>query len=614
MRGRRAQLRRLCGIGGSLATARCASVGSAHIRTVRCRASSSGRDVFAVSPSGRLDDERGVRRAARTQAAREERTRRRWPNREQRRGAPARTRAMHAVRGSLARLAVGVGFRKGRRSDWRHGQCDGGAVTVAPRRSRPSAGPRARRRADPVVDGEVVVGARSTHRRRHLHRKQFIAVAAGTAATWRIARDVPEAFGIRHARPPDGPAPSPVPAGSEARAIHHADVALRRARRARLGRRPRDARARMGTSVVGGWAGTEPGGLAASLRPLVAPRSSRGRPGTPHRRPAPWRPGRGRWAAIGRSRLVSRGRPNACVGQNARPCAATPAHDQLLDEARERFEAAEDFTVAVEEEFALLDPDTLDLVNRFEDVQAAARARALEPNLVGELIASEVEVKTGEAGVVRRRPGGDRRAPRGARGARRAARARARRDRHAPVGELAGPADHRHAALPPQRRDPPVRRLEEQHVRHPRARRDPWRRPRHRGRQPALRNWLPELLALSASSPFAEGVDTGLHSARTQIFTRFFPRCGVPDAFDSWDELRGVRPLPLRDGLDRRAHAALVERAAASRVPDGRDPHLRRAARPRRGAVARRADGRRSRRAARAPRRGRADARRSRTG
>jgi len=51
----------------------------------------------------------------------------------------------------------------------------------------------------------------------------------------------------------------------------------------------------------------------------------------------------------------------------------------------------------------------------------------------------------------------------------------------------------------------------------------------------ALRNWLPELLAGSASSPFHEGVDTGLHSARTQVFTRFFPRCGVPDVFDSWD-------------------------------------------------------------------------------
>ena len=36
----------------------------------------------------------------------------------------------------------------------------------------------------------------------------------------------------------------------------------------------------------------------------------------------------------------------------------------------------------------------------------------------------------------------------------------------------------------------------------------------------ALRNFLPELLALSASSPFVENVNTGLHSARTQIFTR----------------------------------------------------------------------------------------------
>jgi carboxylate-amine ligase len=49
----------------------------------------------------------------------------------------------------------------------------------------------------------------------------------------------------------------------------------------------------------------------------------------------------------------------------------------------------------------------------------------------------------------------------------------------------------------------------------------------------ALRNFLPELLALSASSPFVEDVNSGLHSARTQIFTRMFPRCGVPDAYDA---------------------------------------------------------------------------------
>jgi glutamate---cysteine ligase / carboxylate-amine ligase len=50
----------------------------------------------------------------------------------------------------------------------------------------------------------------------------------------------------------------------------------------------------------------------------------------------------------------------------------------------------------------------------------------------------------------------------------------------------------------------------------------------------ALRNFLPELLALSASSPFVEAVNTGLHSARTEIFTRMFPRCGIPDAYGSW--------------------------------------------------------------------------------
>src|SRR5262249_51891208 len=52
----------------------------------------------------------------------------------------------------------------------------------------------------------------------------------------------------------------------------------------------------------------------------------------------------------------------------------------------------------------------------------------------------------------------------------------------------------------------------------------------------ALRNYLPELLALSSSSPFVEKVFSGLHSARTQIFTRMFPRCGIPDALANWHE------------------------------------------------------------------------------
>jgi glutamate---cysteine ligase / carboxylate-amine ligase len=49
-----------------------------------------------------------------------------------------------------------------------------------------------------------------------------------------------------------------------------------------------------------------------------------------------------------------------------------------------------------------------------------------------------------------------------------------------------------------------------------------------------LRPVLPVLLAISADSPFLDGRDSGLHSARTQIFTKSFPRCGVPDPFVDW--------------------------------------------------------------------------------
>jgi carboxylate-amine ligase len=49
-----------------------------------------------------------------------------------------------------------------------------------------------------------------------------------------------------------------------------------------------------------------------------------------------------------------------------------------------------------------------------------------------------------------------------------------------------------------------------------------------------MREILPLLLAVSANSPFLDGRDSGLQSARTQIFTKSFPRCGIPDPFGSW--------------------------------------------------------------------------------
>ena len=210
-------------------------------------------------------------------------------------------------------------------------------------------------------------------------------------------------------------------------------------------------------------------------------------------------------------------------------------HELLLAEARERFDAAEDFTVSVEEEFALLDHESLDLVNRFEDVHGAAQGTALEPNLVGELIASEVEVKTGKQQTFADVPDAL------------AARRAELRALVEPLGlRLGATGTHPWASWRDQRIiDTPHYRRNDELLRYVVWRNNTFGIHTHvaiRGADravrvvSALRNWLPELLAVSASSPFHEGVDTGLHSARTQVFTRFFPRCGVPDAFSSWDE------------------------------------------------------------------------------
>jgi glutamate---cysteine ligase / carboxylate-amine ligase len=50
-----------------------------------------------------------------------------------------------------------------------------------------------------------------------------------------------------------------------------------------------------------------------------------------------------------------------------------------------------------------------------------------------------------------------------------------------------------------------------------------------------LRTHAPLLLALSANSPFWQGRDTGLASARTPLF-QAFPRVGIPRAFPSYEE------------------------------------------------------------------------------
>jgi glutamate---cysteine ligase / carboxylate-amine ligase len=207
--------------------------------------------------------------------------------------------------------------------------------------------------------------------------------------------------------------------------------------------------------------------------------------------------------------------------------------DEQIRFAREGFDAGVDFTVAVEEEFAILDPGTHDLVNRFEELFEAAQGTDLEGQVVGELIASEIEVRSGRCENF-------------------AEAAATMAERRRQLLELAGRFDvdlcatGTHPWSPWQEQriiDTPHYRRNDQLLRYVVWRNNSFGLHVHIGIRGAdraiavtnaLRSYLPELLAVSASSPFVEGVYTYLHSARTEIFTRMFPRCGVPDLFDDW--------------------------------------------------------------------------------
>ena len=220
---------------------------------------------------------------------------------------------------------------------------------------------------------------------------------------------------------------------------------------------------------------------------------------------------------------------------------------ELLAGAEAAFEGGTDFTVAVEEEFSLLDPDTLGLVNRFEEVKAASLGTELEPHLVGELIASEVEVRTGRCSDF----------------AEAAATMRERRSQlHGLARELGlalgATGTHPWSRWQDQRIiDTPHYRRNDELLRYVVWRNNTFGLHVHVGFagadraiavHDALRGFLPELLALSSSSPFVEGVNSGLHSARTEIFTRMFPRCGIPDAYGDWGGFRDYVAFLYRTG------------------------------------------------------------------
>jgi carboxylate-amine ligase len=207
-----------------------------------------------------------------------------------------------------------------------------------------------------------------------------------------------------------------------------------------------------------------------------------------------------------------------------------------LDRARETFDASADFTIGLEEEFAIVDPQTLELEHRFDDLNAACLAdEILAESVAGELIASEIEIRSGRCENF----------------AEALERQRERRARLFALSSgmglgLAAMGTHPWANYLDQKiiDTPHYRRL-----RHDLGwvaqRNNTWSLHVHMGIRGAdraiavcdwLRELLPLLLAASANSPFLDRRDSGLHSVRTEIFTRTFPRCGVPECFRTWDE------------------------------------------------------------------------------
>jgi carboxylate-amine ligase len=217
-----------------------------------------------------------------------------------------------------------------------------------------------------------------------------------------------------------------------------------------------------------------------------------------------------------------------------------------LDGARERFEESTDFTVGLEEEFAILDPATLELAHRYEEVKARCdEDEVLAEAAAGELIASEVEIRSG----------------RGETFAEAVAAQQDRRDRLFALVESMGLALGAMGTHPwANYLDQTIidtdhyNRLREE-LGYVAQRNNTWSLHVHVGVRGAdraiavcdrLRELLPPLLALSANSPFLDRRDTGLASVRSEIFTRTFPRCGVPSPFVDWDTYAGFVDLLQR--------------------------------------------------------------------
>jgi glutamate---cysteine ligase / carboxylate-amine ligase len=186
------------------------------------------------------------------------------------------------------------------------------------------------------------------------------------------------------------------------------------------------------------------------------------------------------------------------------------------------------FSVGIEEEYQLVSPQSYELVPRFEEVAQAARDERVHQELMTSVLEAATGVHERVAGAV---------------------------DEVRELRAVLRDAAAAHDVLIASAGTHPFSRWEHQEISDsPRyqdvARRLQWVAERvaifgvhvHVGVEDAdaaarlatqLRNWLPELVALAANSPFWQGRDTGLASTRSQVFDTM-PRSGLPPRLDSF--------------------------------------------------------------------------------
>jgi carboxylate-amine ligase len=216
--------------------------------------------------------------------------------------------------------------------------------------------------------------------------------------------------------------------------------------------------------------------------------------------------------------------------------------------ARETFESSQDLTVGIEEEYALVHPETLELIPKFEELRDASTTDSVLGDAVaGELISSEIEIRSGRGEDV-----ADARAKQQEARRRLFSLAEAHDVRLGTTGTHPL-SDYREQHII----DTPHYHRVEDGLKYVAWRNNTFALQVHVGVQGAdravkvcdrLRPVLPLLLAISANSPYIDRIDSGLHTARSQTFTKSFPRCGIPDPFGGWDAWAEYVDLLVRTG------------------------------------------------------------------